>query len=1086
MRASRPFRHLLLLSFALLATAAGGRAEQLPVRTYTTADGLARDGVNRIYQDSHGFIWFCTSEGLSRFDGYGFTNYGTNEGLPHRIINDLLEMPDGTYLVATQRGLSLFNPNGRPANAPAAEEPPEGSPAAPMFAGYTDDAGLAALNFEVIRRDSRGRVWCGTGRGLYRLEQTEGRPSLQPVELVTASTAEGSNVFSITEGRSGDLWVGSGTGLYHLRADGTGERFTTAQGLPSNGVLDVLIDRDGHIWVGTTGGLCRLFDEPDSGKASVVAHRYGVADGLPVGWARNLLQMSDGVLWAATTGGLCKFDPSAPRGQKVFRRWTVREGMSDDSMTALTEDRDGNLWVGTEHGGAMKITRNGFATYGEADGLSDVRITSVSENDAGRLSVIASNAQRPLNVFDGNRFVSAAIVLPAGMTHTWGWKQTIFQDREGDWWVPTNNGLFRYAPSADTGLPARKPERVYTTRDGLSSDIIFRLYEDGRGDVWISALTDERDARDGSPPFHYLQRWERATDTIHGYAEADNIPASAPTAFREDAHGQLWIGFYLGGVARYREGRFDFFDAADGLPKGFIRDLWIDHAGRLWVAASEGGVGRLDDTAAERPRFDALTTADGLSSSQATCLTEDEWGRIYIGTGRGLDRLDLATNRIRHYSKADGLADNFINVCTRDRAGALWFGTLRGLSRLVPVKDDEQTSPVPVLIGGLRIAGRPRHIPELGTAEVAGLELEPEQNQIQIDFGAVDFVAPESLSYQYKLEGADRDWGQPTRARTVNYASLSPGSYRFMVRAIGAGGALSLSPAAVSFRVLPPLWRRWWFISLLVLSFVLAACAVGGYRAQRLRERERAEAELRREKEERLAELERVRKRIATDLHDDIGSSLTQIAVLSEVARQGVGRVGGHASEQLAQISAVSNELVESMSDIVWAINPKKDRVSDLVQRMRRFASDVFTARDIRFRFSAPDAAREDVRLGATLRREVFLIFKESVNNAVKHSGAAVAEVDFRLEGDRLVLRVSDDGRGFDASGAGRSGEYERRSVGGAGGNGLYSLYKRARELGGEYEIRSAPGEGTTVTLRLPLDPRHDGGDASLPHPNGW
>jgi signal transduction histidine kinase len=257
--------------------------------------------------------------------------------------------------------------------------------------------------------------------------------------------------------------------------------------------------------------------------------------------------------------------------------------------------------------------------------------------------------------------------------------------------------------------------------------------------------------------------------------------------------------------------------------------------------------------------------------------------------------------------------------------------------------------------------------------------------------------------------------------------------------------------------------------------------------AARRRERERADAALRRAKEERLAELERVRKRIATDLHDDIGASLTQITVLSEVARQSLSREGFH-SEQLGQISAVSNELVEAMSDIVWAINPKKDHLSDLVHRMRRFASDVFTARGLSFTFDAPDSAR-DTRLGASVRREVFLIFKESVNNVLKHACATQVRIRFRLEGARLELSVSDDGRGFEPlDSVTLSGEYEPSD--GTGGNGLYSMRRRALEMGGRFDVRSKTGEGTTVTLSLPaaaaaLSENGSSENGGAAHPNG-
>ena len=430
-------------------------------------------------------------------------------------------------------------------------------------------------------------------------------------------------------------------------------------------------------------------------------------------------------------------------------------------------------------------------------------------------------------------------------------------------------------------------------------------------------------------------RWERATESFHIYSEAEGLPTnSPPTAYREDAAGNLWLGFYEGGLARYRDGRFRLFTQSDGMPAGPVRALYLDHAGRLWAATGQGGVVRLDDPQADHPRFVTYTTADGLSSNSVSCITEDKLGRMYFGTARGLDRFDLETKRIRHYTKAEGLASNAVTVAFRDRQGALWFGTDLGLSRLIPGPDPPQQQP-PILISGLRIAGDSQPISALGETEVSGLVLNPTQNQLSIDFVGLGFAAGEGLKYQYKLVGANEEWSAPTDQRTINYASLSPGRYRFMVRAVTADGIISPTPATITFTILRPLWQRWWFITLAALLVGLIAAAIIRNRVARL------------------IELERVRTRIAADLHDDIGSGLSRIAILSEVARQQVGR-DTSVGEPLAVIAGASRDLVDSMSDIVWAINPNKDQLSDLVQRMRRFASDLFTARQIEFRFQAP------------------------------------------------------------------------------------------------------------------------------------
>ena len=254
-------------------------------------------------------------------------------------------------------------------------------------------------------------------------------------------------------------------------------------------------------------------------------------------------------------------------------------------------------------------------------------------------------------------------------------------------------------------------------------------------------------------------------------------------------------------------------------------------------------------------------------------------------------------------------------------------------------------------------------------------------------------------------------------------------------------------------------------------TYALALCTLllGGllfsfyrYRVARLRETNAAlldaklaEENLRKANEQRLVELERVRKRIATDLHDDIGSSLTRISLLSEVAqRSGPGtKTSGVGS--LATIAGLSRELVDSMSDIVWAIKPERDHLGDLTQRMRHFASDVFTARGIEFRFKFPDFER-DIRVGANLRRELFLIFKEAVNNAVRHSECTEAEIEFQVVGSTVGLRVRDNGRGFDVQDK-------------SNGHGLASMRARTESLSGKLTIESRPGEGTTLTFAFPL-----------------
>ena len=467
----------------------------------------------------------------------------------------------------------------------------------------------------------------------------------------------------------------------------------------------------------------------------------------------------------------------------------------------------------------------------------------------------------------------------------------------------------------------------------------------------------------------------------------------------------------------------------------------------------------IENPEAESLKFVAYTTAEGLTSDNARCLTEDAAGNIYVGTVRGVDRISPETKKIRHFSVADGLAADFVSTAFRDRAGNLWFGTPNGLSRLVPESEKELRAPQ-IFINELSIDGTRYRVSEFGQTEIGGIEVEADKNNLDIDFFSIG--SADSIRYQYRLEGdAETDWSEPAPQRTVNFANLAPGNYRFLVRAVNNYDLESERPAVVSFRIRPPFYRTWTFFALLLLACGAGVFALERFRAAKRKEQIEAAEKLEQMRLERLAELEQVRRRIAADLHDDIGSSLTQIAVLSEVAKRKFRQKDG--DSPLESITAISNELVEAMSDIVWAINPQKDNLRDLVQRMRRFVHDVFTARDVQFTFLAPDS-EENLQIGANIRREAFVICKEAVNNAVKHSDCREASVVIKLENDFLLLEVADDGRGFDVERTLHESSLLER-----GGNGLRNIRRRAQALGGKCIIESEPGRGTRIKIKIPL-----------------
>jgi signal transduction histidine kinase len=372
-----------------------------------------------------------------------------------------------------------------------------------------------------------------------------------------------------------------------------------------------------------------------------------------------------------------------------------------------------------------------------------------------------------------------------------------------------------------------------------------------------------------------------------------------------------------------------------------------------------------------------------------------------------------------------------------------------------------------VRIGAVDIAGQPFPVSDLGAREVSAGRLTTGQNLVQIDFFSLDFGAGDIQRYQHRLDGADREWSPPSPERSIVYANLAPGRYRFQVRA-GTEDSSGSSPALVSFTILPPFWRQWWF--LLAGALVVGSIGYGIDHARAAR---------------RLA-VERVRTRIATDLHDDIGANLSRMAIMVEVLKK---QLGEEHAERLYDVADLARELVGSMGDIVWATDPKRDNLKSVVRRLRSFASDVLEGQGIAFELSVAHEC-EGVKLAPESRRELHLILKEAINNIARHSGATEARLLISLEGRSLVARLRDNGKGLPPTGKGVSSG-KGYPVGGKGGgasdgkgipakvktfgsgiyvvHGVSNMKARAASVGGSFQMRSMSGRGTTLRLRIPI-----------------
>lgn len=976
----------------LLLLAAPARAQQRPFRTYTAQDGLIRSAVRTLCQDTDGFLWLGTSHGLSRYDGVTFRNYTTGQGLPDNLINDLLEDRHGDLWIATNHGgLSRYR---------------EGTFTTVRVDPHAPEHRANRVN--TIYETRAGPLLIGTDGGAFVWDGARFVPVPSEVELHDHA------VFAILETRDGALWLGTDRGLLARPAGAPAFRLFSRTGEAE--VTALAEDRTGTLWIGTTRGLRRLAPRPAVPAADRSEPLPALLRRLATREVRALLVDADGGLWIATGAhGVSKWTAGGE-----LTTFTVANGLAGNHVRDVLRDREGNLWFATVVG-ASKLSVESIVNYGVPDGLPDHAVYAVA------------------------------------------------RDRAGRYWFGTRQGLGRL--SGDTIV-------VYTQADGLASDYVLQLLEDAGGGLWVgtthgaSRFVEARDAfvaygaRDGwrdravtGNRARALYRDEQGTlwfgndDGVSLFQDGRFVqlplrpapPAPLVAGLLRDDGGDLWVGFHEGGIVRYAVTpagaapalvEVARYGKRDGLGDDHVRSSLKDGQGHLWFGTRFGGAVRFVMADGRVKAVERYTEADGLAGNSIRCMLQDRAGKVWFATDGGVSymvREPRDRRRLRQLTMADGLAGEDATACYEDRQGHLWFGTSNGVTRYDPAFRRPDPVAPPVYITQVQIPG----VADSSLALMQHVRLGYRARTVAFEYVGVSLRNEAGVRYQYMLEGYDDGWSPLTSRRYVNYNNLAPGAYVFRVRARSADGVWSTSPATLALYVAAPFWNTWWFLTLALLA--AAALVVGVHRVRMQKE----------------LELERLRRKIATDLHDDIGSTLSSISIFSELARRETEGVAPGAARLLQRIGENARAMLEAMDDIVWTINPENDALEHVTLRMREFAAALFESYGIAFTLALP-ADPTDTSLPMEVRRHFYLIFKEAVNNAVRHACCRNAAVTLKLQGGRLVLTVADDGVGFDPA---------REHP----GDGLKNMQRRAAAIGGTLTVDARPHAGTTIRLDVPI-----------------
>ncbi len=982
-------------------------AQRLPVRVYSTVDGLASDYVIDVMVDSRGFMWFSTRDGLSRFDGRTFRTYELVDGLPHATINGVTETRDGSLWLATNgAGVGQLNPTTRPRFSRA----PVGTTA-------------ATNRVNELVEDAQGRLWAGTDDGAWM--RTSATAPFTPIDLDLPLDPTRRGVSQMALGPDGSVWFCGGFGLRRRYPDGQLVTFST---LPAaTPATALVVTREGVVLVGWTTGLLRLGTASlavRQGEA-VLALQHGsqsdqrwfdASDGLPTSLVSALHQDLSGRVWVGTTGGVAVLgDDTHAVG------FAPTSGLPRSQVSDMVSDRT-HLWIAGV-AGVFRLDYWGLETFAAGSGFDGSRIHTLGSGSDGTLLVVGGDFQITQRTSDGT-FRHMRALIPAGAACAWQSPCAYF-GRTSGWWYLTTTGLWQSG-----------------TREGGWSDITdapFSILEDSRGRVWVGGTAGGVSMRDPASG-----QWRR-------YTAADGLPpngrlTSRVTVIAEDAqHDSVWIGLEEGGLARFRNGRFEILPPpAGGVPA--VTALAFDRIGRLWVGSRQSGITRIDQPWQPDATVHTYSRAHGLGSNNVRALVIGADDALYVGHSRGIDRVTVSPDTIARVPGADGLPSQFVTAAHRDADGALWFGTMDGLARLPPeVAEPAPRTPVPsrLLISSIRVAGATLPLSEFGESAPAAFEVQTSDTRIDVEYFLLGGLAGSAPRFQFRLNESE-EWSPATSQESIHFAALAAGKYALTIRALVADAAVA-PDAVVAFVVRAPFYTTTWFL----LSGLLAVTAIiaGTYHLRLAR----------------LRHIAGVRARIASDLHDDLGASLSQVSILAEVAKARLPDPGSPAAAPLERIADTTRRMADAVSDIIWAVTPSAEPGSSLVQRMQRTLEDTLGAQGIAVTFEHPSPAVDTrVRLDADVTRQVFLIFKEAINNIARHAAARHVDVHLALTRHAVELRIRDDGRGFDTA-----RDFD--------GNGLRNLRRRATQLRGMLHITSAECRGTTLTLQVPLTARRGG-----------
>ena len=954
----------------------------------------------------------------------------SDDGLPNNNVTSVAQSPDGYLWIADPSRLARFDGVSF-VNIASRDIVPE----------YRQ-------KFTTLLRSRNGGLWMGMDRGtVVYLDGNALR--------IYTNNLPGEYVNSLLEDDDGGVWITfAGQSICRIH-NGQVTRFGATNGLPSGYTCGLARDNHGGLWfakgsqVGTVqdGRFVMLADLRQTINGIAAASQGGVwvnaenhllrvaVDGSVDDYgafstqkvppqASPLMEDSDHSVWIGTLDtGLFRFNGSG------FEKIPV----SHRQISCLFKDDENNLWVGTGGGGLNRVTRRTVELESTEKGLPFEAVQSICEDNKG---VIWATTQNGFVACRSNDTWSVVITNRS----RGGMASCVAADTNGTLWIGTHSSLL---DTLNDGII-----HYIGKRDGLAGRVIHALLVTRSGDIILGQENPEA-----------IQRYHDGK--FFTYKLPPNLRVIR--ALVEDQAGNIWVGTSTGVLLRLTGDEvFDETAHTTGVPMA-IRCFYVDPEGALWIGYAGWGLGRLKDG-----RFKRISVENGLYDYNISQIVADDRGWMWFGADHGIFKArqhelgEVMAGRLPkmqcvHYGRDEGLPSLQANFgdcpgAMRSHDGRLWMPMRSALAVIDPDKISEHGTPAharleQVIVDEKLVAAYGSILPvrtaeDLRTSKLR-LRLPPGYRRLEFDFTAPNFTAPENVRFRYCLVGFDNHWIDAATQRKVTYSRLAAGDYEFKVAACNSDGVWETTNASLMFTVDPFFWQTWWFR---LCALALVVIIVRYISVHRLRRRLQSL--------EQQAALDKERARIAKDLHDDLGTRLTKIILLTGLAQRDLPE-RLRAEEHLKKISSAARRVVKSLDETVWAVNPRNDTLPHLIGYIGQFAVEFLQSAEIRCRVDLPEHPPERL-VPAAARHNLFLAVKEALNNIVRHSNATEVWLRIVATDESLGISIEDNGRGF-----GLTPERE-------GADGLLNMRQRLEEIGGEFRLTSNAGGGTQISFICP------------------